>query len=119
MGDILIVLIFLGEMMKDYKIIYKILKMLDKYAGCENFEYELISAQKMKTTFEKWEQLLILLQKEGYIDGIIYTQTLSEKFPHIAEPIRPNITLKGIEFLENNSVMNRIKEDLKLVGEFI
>lgn len=34
--------------MKDYKTIYKILKNLDKYAGCEDFDYELISAKRMK-----------------------------------------------------------------------
>lgn len=104
--------------MKDYTIIYKILKTLDRYAGCENFDYKLISAKQLKVKYEKWEQLIILLQKDGYIDGVTYTQTLSEKFPHIVEPIRPNITLKGIDFLENNSIMKKIKEELKLIGEF-
>lgn len=105
--------------MKDYKTIYKILKNLDKYAGCEDFDYELISAKRMKLSFEKWEQLMILLQRDGYIDGIVYTQTLSDKFPHIVEPIRPYITLKGIDFIENNSTMNKIKDDLRMIGEFI
>lgn len=104
--------------MKDYKTIYKILKTLDRYAGDEEFDYELISAQRMKLPYPKWEQLLILLQKAEYIDGIVYTQTLSNKFPHIAEPIKPYITLKGIDFIENNSTMQKIKEDLKMIGEF-
>lgn len=104
--------------MKDYKVIYKILKTLDRYAGNEGFDYELISAKHMKIAYEKWEQLIILLQKDGFLDGIAYTQTLSDKFPHITGSIKPYITLKGIDFIENNSAMQKIKEDLKLIGEF-
>ncbi len=104
--------------MKDNRIIYKILKTLDRFQGSEGFENELISAKQLKIPFEKWEQIVIQLQKSGYIEGIVYMQTLSDRFPHIAEPIKPNITIKGMEYLENNSTMNKAKEELKLIGEF-
>ncbi len=105
--------------MEDHKIIYKVLRLLDKHKGDENFDYELISAKSMKCSFESWEQLLIEMQESGYIKGLVYTQTLSDKFPHLVEPIRPRITIKGIAFLEENSLMAKAREALKMIGDIV
>lgn len=104
---------------KDFTVIYKILKTLQKWRGRENFSVKLISAGKMKMEFPDWEQLMIELQRSGYIDGIVYTQTLSDMFPHIVEPVTPRITMRGMEYLEENSLMKKAEEKLKLIGEFI
>ena len=105
--------------MTDFKIIYKILRLLDKHKGDESFEYESISAQSMKISYVEWEQMMIELQANGYIRGIVYTQTLSDKFPHIVEPIRPQITLKGMEYLETNGTMAKAKELLRMAGDIL
>ena len=44
---------------------------------------------------------------------------MSSKFPHIVEPIRPRITLKGMEYLSENSMMAKAKEVLKMVGDIV
>lgn len=44
--------------MDNFKIMYKILRELEKNMGNENFNIETISPEKMKISFEKWEQLL-------------------------------------------------------------
>ena len=106
-------------MSKDFTVIYKILKTLQKWRGREDFEVELISAKRMKMEYADWEQLMIELQDAGYIKGLVYTQTLSDMFPHICEPIRPRITMRGIEYLEDNSFMKKAADALKVVGEFI
>lgn len=62
--------------MDNFKIIYKILHELEKNMGNENFNMEAISAEKMKVSFEKWEQLLILMQDEGYIKGLVLSKDL-------------------------------------------
>lgn len=105
--------------MKDFQIIYKILKLLDKHMGDEKFEYESISASALKISYERWEQILIELQTNGYIRGLVYTQDLSGKFPHIVEPIRPQITLKGMEYLAENGMMAKAKEALKMLGDIV
>ena len=104
---------------KGYIIIYRILKTLQKWRGRENFSNELISAKKLGISYESWEQIVIELQENGYIKGIVYTQLITEKFPHIAEPITPRITLKGITFLEENRLMSKAASALKMIGEFI
>jgi len=111
-------LFFWRENMSSYKIIYKILKTLDTYSGREDFEYELISAAHLKVPYERWEQIMIILQKQGLIDGIVFSQTLSDKYPHIAGTVKPVITMSGMEFIENSSTMKKIEESLKLIGEF-
>lgn len=104
---------------KDFTVIYKILRTLQKWRGREDFEVELISAKKMKMEYADWEQLMIELQDAGYIKGLVYTQTLSDMFPHICEPIKPRITMQGIEYLEENGFMKKAADTLKAIGEFI
>lgn len=43
----------------------------------------------MITSFEKWEQLLILMKDEGYIKGLVLPKDLESMYRHIAEPIKP------------------------------
>lgn len=104
--------------MNNFKAIYKILCLLDKHKGDENFDYVLISASALKTPFEAWEQLMIEIQEAGYIKGLVYTQNLSESFPHIVEPIRPRITLKGMEYLADNSMMEKAGEIIMMKNKY-
>lgn len=105
--------------MDNFKTIYKILKVLDKHKGREDFDTQLISAGAMKVEFPEWEQLMIELQSNGYISGVVTTQALLDKFPHICEPIRPRITLRGMEYLYDNCFMKKAADALKLMGEII
>lgn len=105
--------------MDNFKIIYKILRELEKNMGNEDFNVEVISAEKMKISFEKWEQLLILMQDEGYIKGLVLSTELGKIYRHIVEPIKPQITIKGLEYLANNSTIAKAKEMLKMAGEII
>ena len=104
---------------KDYQTIYKILRTLQKWRGRENFDVALVSAKQMKMDYPDREQLMIELQEGGYIKGLVYSQGLTDQFPHLAEPITPRITLEGIAFLEENSRMAKAAEALKTIGEFI
>lgn len=65
--------------------------------GNDDFNIEPISAGKMKISFGKWEQLLILMQEDGYIKGLVLSKDLESMYRHITEPIKPRITLKGLE----------------------
>lgn len=105
--------------MDNFKAIYRILKTLDRYKGDEAFDNQLISAAALKLSFSAWEQLMIELQRNGYIDGVVVTQGLRDKFPHICEPMQPRITLKGMEYLAENSMMSKAKEALQLIGELV
>lgn len=42
--------------MNNFKIIYKILWELEKNMGNEDFDISIISAEKLKISFGRWEQ---------------------------------------------------------------
>ena len=102
--------------MKSLTVIYKILKLLEKNMGKEDFDYKSISADAMKVSYEQWEQLLIMMFDEGFIKGIVVANAVEDKFRHIAEPIRPEITIKGIEYLSENSAMKKAGKALQMIG---
>lgn len=101
------------------RTMYRILKTLLKYAGRQDFTNELISAKKLGVSYEEWSYIMVLLQKSGYIDGVVYTQTLTQRFPEIVDIDHVEITISGIEYVEENSTMKKIGELLKEVGEIL
>ena len=60
-----------------------------------------------------------MLYDAGYITGIIVDKDMEYKFRHIIEPINPSITLRGMEYLADNSFMAKARDALKMVGELI
>ena len=104
---------------KNFEVIYKILRHLDRFNGDDEISMAAISASALGISESKWEQILIELQINGYIRGLVYTQNISDAFPHIVEPVRPRITLQGMEYLEENGMMKRVGKFLKGVKETI
>ena len=105
--------------MDNFKIIYKILRELEINMGNEKFSVEIISASRLKIPYNRWEQLLIMMQDEGYIKGLVIGKNLEDKFRHISEPINPQITIKGLEYLADNSFMAKAKEALRMAGDIL
>ena len=105
--------------MNNFKIIYRILKYLEEHIGEENLDLDRISYEQLGISFLRWGALLRMMQEEGYIKGLIYEQTMSDISPHVVTPIRPKITIKGLEYLEENSFMKKAAEAFKTVKEII
>ena len=101
------------------RTMYRILKTLLKYAGRQDFTNELISAKKLGVSYEEWSYLLVLLQESGYVDGVVYTQTFSQRYPDIVDIDKLRITISGIEYVEENSTMKKIGQALKEIGEIL
>ena len=55
--------------MRDLKAIYKILRELQVHNG--KYDIHKISAKALGMNYEGWEQLMILIQEEGYIKGLV------------------------------------------------
>lgn len=102
---------------KNFEVIYKILRHLDRFNGDDEINMAVISASALGISEAKLEQILIELQINGYIRGLVYTQNLGDAFPHIVEPIHPRITLKGMEYLEENGMMKKAGKLLKGIKE--
>jgi hypothetical protein len=105
--------------MSNFRIIYLILKYLEEHMGEENLDMDKISHERLGISFLRWETLLRMMQEEGYIKGLIYEQTMSDSSPHVVIPIRPKITIRGLEYLEENSLMKKAANTLKTIKESI
>ena len=105
--------------MDNFRIIYRILKYLEEHLGEESLDIDKISHERLGISFLRWEALLWMMQEEGYIRGLIYEQTFSDSSPHVVTPIRPVITIKGLEYLTENNLMKKAAEVAKQVKEII
>ena len=105
--------------MDNFKIVYKILKALEKGMDSEEFDVTLISHETLKLSYPRWEKIIIMLVKAGYIEGIVYTQCIGDYSSKIEKPITPVITIKGLEYLEENSMMKKAKELIMGVSNFV
>ena len=77
------------------------------------------SAAALGISEVKWENILVEVQDNGYIMGLVYTQTMSDVFPHIVQPIKPRITMKEMEYLEDNSIMQKASRLLCGIKEIV
>ena len=105
--------------MDNFGIIYRILKYLEQHLGEENLDLDKISHERFGISFARWETLLRMMQEEGYIRGLVYEQTMSDSSPHVVTPIRPKITIKGLEYLTENSLMRKAENAVKHIKEII
>lgn len=92
--------------MEDFRIIYKILRILQKTMDLEEFDSEELSAEALGLTVPKWSRLMAMLLKEGYISGGQTWNTMDCGYPKVALT-RPELTMKGLEYLEENGLMKK------------
>lgn len=92
--------------MEDFRIIYRILKLLQQSMDFEDFDSEGFTAERFGTNPNRFQALLIQLQRAGYIEGLDIVQYIRQP-EHIEPPMQPKITLKGLEYLQENSMMKK------------
>ena len=105
--------------MDNFKIIYKILKHMEASLDNEVLDMEPISAEQLRISYERWSAILRMLQDEGYIRGLVLTMTSSDSHPQLVQPVRPSITLKGLEYLTDNVMMQKAGRLLKGIKDTI
>lgn len=105
--------------MDNFSIIYKILKALEKAMDYDEFDTKTISHERFGIPYQRWEKILIMMVRSGYIEGVIFDQTLGDYSPHIVEPIQPVITLKGLEYLSENTLMKKAANIAKGIKETV
>lgn len=89
----------------NFKCIYKILKTLEKAMDYPEFDMSQINHEKLGTSKERWARYLEMMNDSGYIKGIrIYEDVTGEM---CVEDFGIKITLKGLEYLTENSIMQR------------
>ncbi|MGL4108327.1 YjcQ family protein [Clostridium sp. LP20] len=104
--------------MDNFKMIYKILKILEKSMDVEEFDNKSISKERLELSEARWCRIIAILVKEGYITGIDVWNAMDCPYPRVAV-IRPEITLKGLEYLNENSIMKKAANLAKGISDIM
>ena len=104
--------------MDDFKIIYRILKYLRDSMDYEEFDSENFNAATFETNDNRFNALIVQLQKSGYIEGLNIMQMLRQPLRAVP-PLSPRITIKGLEYLNDNGMMKKAANIAKGIAEIL
>ena len=104
--------------MEDFRIIYRILKYLQQSMDFEEFDCAGFTAERFGTNPNRFQALLIQLQKAGFIEGLNIVRYIRQP-ERIEPPMEPHITLQGLEYLQENSLMKKAAAFAKGVKEIV
>ena len=103
--------------MDNFKVIYKILSVLEKSMDLEQCNPESISAETLRISQDRWNKYIEMLSDAGYIKGVqikkFVTGATSLDIRNIS------ITLKGLEYLSENTIMQRMYKTAKGIAELV
>ena len=103
--------------MENFKIIYKILKSIEESMDYEIFDENVISPEYLGVSKERWKALIIELLDSEYITGIVKISVMGDRVD--LKIIKPKLTIKGMQYLEENSMMKRAYNLLKGIRDII
>lgn len=98
--------------MDNMKIVYKVLSEVDKQMDDISFDESFIKG--LKVSDNRVNKIIETLLDEGYLTGIKISKS---KTGNIVMFMSPRLTIKGMEFLQENSTMQKIKNGLKDVKD--
>lgn len=95
--------------MDNFRIIFILLSTLEKAMDYPSFDVSQISAKRLGISEERWARYIEMLSDEGYIKGVNIQGFLDGGMGVNVDSIR--ITLKGLEYLEENTIMKQIQKN--------
>lgn len=81
------------DAMDNFKMIYKILRTLERAMDLEDFDKNSISKERLELTEARWNRIIAMLVAEGYVTGIEVWNSLDCGYPRVCL-VRPEITNK-------------------------
>ncbi len=102
--------------MDNFKIIYKILKELEKAMDYDEFDMDTVSAERLRISENRLLRIWEMLCKEGFVEGINIKYGVQGDV--VISVSSPRITLKGIEYLNDNSLMKKAANLAKGIKEY-
>lgn len=92
--------------MDNFKAVYKILSALEKAMDLPEFDVMEIGPDALGVSKERWSRYLEMMADVGYIKGVTFRANVLGETVANAKNIR--ITLKGLEYLQENSIMRKL-----------
>lgn len=100
-----------------FVVIYKILSALEANMDTgQPIDEHLFNAEALGISRERFFSYLEMLSDSGYIKGAELTNYIRSPIVHYSNA---KITLKGLEYLAENTIMQRIYKTVKGVAEIV
>ena len=103
--------------MDNFSVIYKILKKLEKAMDLDEFSIDDVSAEVLKISESRWAAIIEMLCENGYIAGVTAQRSADGEIKISESSLR--ITLKGLEYLSENSFMRKAANVAKGIIETV
>ena len=104
-------------MADNFKVIYKILSQLEKDMDKPSVDLDAISYEVLCITENRWLNIIEMLCRDGYIIGVTINREVSGSKNYNCDNMA--ITIKGLEFLKNNSFMQKAYKAAKGLTDLI
>ena len=92
--------------MDNFKAVYRILSALEKAMDVPEFDVSQIGPDALGVSRQRWGRYIEMMADVGYIKGVAITETIAGDVIVDADSIR--ITLKGLEYLQENGIMRKL-----------
>lgn len=104
-------------MTDNFKFIYKILRTLEAAMDYSEYDFTCISHDALGITRERWNAYIEMMLDAGYIKGATIRRDVTGSIMTDIQQMR--ITLKGLEYLSENSIMQRMYNTAKGIVDLI
>lgn len=101
--------------MDNFKAVYKILSTLEKAMDYPEFDPEPIMPEKLGVSEERWNRYIEMMADVGYVKGVQMKRYVTGDT--IVDISDMRITLKGLEYLQENTIMRKIYNAAKGVKD--
>ena len=102
---------------ENYRTIYRMLRTLERAMDAEEFDYTSIGAKALGISEPRWGHLIEMLIDEGYVKGIHLERDAGGNI--VTSVAYPRITLKGLEYLSENTLMKQANKAAKGIADLI
>lgn len=103
--------------MDNFKAVYKILTALEKAMDLPEFDISQVGPEALGVTQERWNRYIEMMADLGYIKGITLRKDITGGT--LVEAGNARITLKGLEYLQENSIMRKLYNTARGITELI
>lgn len=104
--------------MDNFKTIYKILKKLEMAMDEDSFDFNTVNHEAMDISQMRWNRIIEMMIVNGFISGVKFIEADGQPFLAFRS-YEPNITLEGLQYLEENSAMKKVAKLLKGVKDIL
>ena len=103
--------------MDNFRVIYKILRYLEAAMDYDEIDPDRLSAESLGISKNRRSALLEMLVREEYVDGIGAKRSADGAVTISVSS--PRLTIKGLEYLHENSVMREMAAVAKGIVEVL